>query len=221
MPTYPFQPSELLLCPFDPADLASQVAAYPEIASWPTVAPANLLATCLAEKPKAVLFWPATPACLTLIESICATAPALSFMLVLPPEPEPLHYEAATFIVHILLSTSHWPQELPKAWAKHTMGRRYISPRLALLGGAFGLMPKIEDQLALLTDRELEVLALVAVGLAARQIADQLPTAESTIKSHKAACRTKLGLADRAALYFFAERHRAAILAAQLAKKRN
>jgi DNA-binding NarL/FixJ family response regulator len=141
--------------------------------------------------------------------------------LVLFPEPSPFNLDAATLEVSALLRSSHWLDELPDCWARITIGRRYLSPRLAYLGGAFGFMPKVADQLALLTDRELEVLALVAEGLAARQIADQLHTAESTIKSHKAACRTKLGLADRAALYFFAERHRAAIMAAQLAKKRN
>jgi NarL family two-component system response regulator LiaR len=54
-----------------------------------------------------------------------------------------------------------------------------------------------------LTERELEVLRLIAVGMGNRQIADELVLTESTVRNHVSAILAKLHLANRtqAALY--------------------
>lgn len=72
----------------------------------------------------------------------------------------------------------------------HT-GRRMISPEISeRIGESF---PQIS-----LTSREVEVLSLVAQGLANREIAERLGTASGTVKMHIQNIRSKLGAADRA-----------------------
>jgi DNA-binding NarL/FixJ family response regulator len=68
---------------------------------------------------------------------------------------------------------------------------------------------KSEGALAaeLLTEREREVLTLLAKGLSTKQIADKLGTAVKTIETHRSNISQKLGLHDAVALTRFAIRH--------------
>ena len=55
-----------------------------------------------------------------------------------------------------------------------------------------------------LTDREREVLALIAAGLSNEEIAGQIYVSPSTVKTHAARAMMKLGARDRAQLVVFA-----------------
>jgi DNA-binding NarL/FixJ family response regulator len=61
-----------------------------------------------------------------------------------------------------------------------------------------------KDRLAALTERELDVLRLMARGASNHEIAGQLCLAETTIKTHVGTLFTKLGARDRAAAIVFA-----------------
>lgn len=64
------------------------------------------------------------------------------------------------------------------------------------------------DPLARLSDRELEVLRLIALGHANREIADTLYLSVKTVETYKARLMEKLGLNSRAALVRFALEHK-------------
>jgi DNA-binding NarL/FixJ family response regulator len=60
------------------------------------------------------------------------------------------------------------------------------------------------DQLDILTDREREVMALVAEGLANDNIAQRLYMSPATVRTHVSRAMTKLGVRDRAQLVVLA-----------------
>jgi two-component system, NarL family, response regulator LiaR len=93
------------------------------------------------------------------------------------------------------------PAELAEAVRKASRGEALLAPSVAarLMQEVSGERPTASG----LTDRELEVLRLIARGLANKQIAHELVVSEKTVKTHVSNILAKLHLADRtqAALY--------------------
>jgi DNA-binding NarL/FixJ family response regulator len=93
------------------------------------------------------------------------------------------------------------PEELVRAIRVVTSGAGLLDPavtqRVIEEFARTPASPRPPRELASLTERELEVLNLVAAGLSNAEIAAQLYVSESTVKTHVARMLTKLRLRDR------------------------
>ncbi|GGK75800.1 DNA-binding response regulator [Planomonospora parontospora subsp. parontospora] len=95
------------------------------------------------------------------------------------------------------------PRELLAGIRAAAEGAAYLSPRIArrviaeLTGGRLTRAAAARDQIAGLTPREREVLALLGAGLSNAQIARRLHLVEGTVKAHVSAILTRLGARNR------------------------
>jgi DNA-binding NarL/FixJ family response regulator len=85
-----------------------------------------------------------------------------------------------------------------------TVTRRLLTEFTRLSPSTRPLPRPAQDAYGELTDRETEVLVLIAQGLSNGEIADHLVVAESTVKTHVSRILVKLGLRDRTQAAVFA-----------------
>ena len=101
------------------------------------------------------------------------------------------------------------PDELAEAIRRAHAGEAVINPRVSarLVKEIQGSRGELSNPFSELTDREVEVLRLVAAGKNNHEIAEVLVISEKTVKSHMTNILTKLHLADRtqAAVYAWQE----------------
>lgn len=88
-------------------------------------------------------------------------------------------------------------------------GRRYIDSELAdvLVSDALAVKPRKASgspASSVLSERELQVLKLVAEGFSSREIADQIAVSIKTVEAYRARFATKLGLKSRAEIVQYA-----------------
>jgi DNA-binding NarL/FixJ family response regulator len=101
------------------------------------------------------------------------------------------------------------PEDLRSAVRVVAAGQALLSPSVTRrLVDAFAAraaaLPQDPGRLSVLTDREREVLALVAEGLANDEIAERLHLSPLTVKTHVSRILAKLGARDRAQLVVLA-----------------
>jgi len=95
------------------------------------------------------------------------------------------------------------PAELLKAFRLAVAGGNYLHPRLGALMATGDESPS--DGVAL-SEREREVVRLIANGFTNPQIAEQLHVAERTVKTYRARAIEKLGFSSRAEITAYARR---------------
>jgi two-component system, NarL family, response regulator LiaR len=85
-------------------------------------------------------------------------------------------------------------EELKHAIQAAAAGRVHLSPEAAVR-----LLQEVRapESATILTEREMEVLRLVALGLANKQIANELGIGDGTVKTHVSSVLGKLGLQSR------------------------
>lgn len=98
--------------------------------------------------------------------------------------------------------------ELMTALRKVSAGHRYVSrsirARVTTLSHGEEAPLAVSEGLALLTDREREVMQCVASGLRTREIAERLSLSEKTVEKHRSNLMRKLGLRSAAAVAAYA-----------------
>ncbi len=99
-------------------------------------------------------------------------------------------------------------KELVAAVRKVLGGGRYVTPVLAerLAAAAIGDLTLASHEL--LSNRELQVLRLVAVGHSLKEIAEELNLSERTIATYRARLATKLGLTSSVEIARYAMQHK-------------
>lgn len=101
------------------------------------------------------------------------------------------------------------PEELVEAVRRAARGEVVLHPRVAarVVQELHGARQSTPNPFTELSDREMEVLRLIATGLSNAEIAEQLVISEKTVKSHVSNILSKLHLADRtqAAVYAWRE----------------
>ncbi len=98
------------------------------------------------------------------------------------------------------------PDEVADAVRKAAQGEAVINPRVAarLVQELQGVRAEEVNPFVELSEREIEVLRLIAAGKTNKEIADELVISEKTVKSHVSNILSKLHLADRTQAAVFA-----------------
>ncbi len=94
--------------------------------------------------------------------------------------------------------------ELVEAVHAAAGGGRYLNPRLGALIAALPETPAAPDNL---TEREVQVLKLIALGHTNAEVADRLFLSVRTIESHRTHIQRKIGHSTRAELVSYARDH--------------
>lgn len=101
------------------------------------------------------------------------------------------------------LTKDHNPETLLAVIHRMATGGRYLDPRIAEQL-AFSSTSTEEDALKNLSDREYQILRMLAKGLSVNQIAERLVISNKTVSTHKARLMDKMGFSCNAEIIKYA-----------------
>jgi DNA-binding NarL/FixJ family response regulator len=148
------------------------------------------------------LFMPGGDGGFDFIDTVCQTYPQLP-IIVLSASENPVHIRKCLDIGAKGFVTKSAPKEiLFTAITKVLAGDRYIPSALLTAQGDGGrgnsdLQASADNVTQLLTERQLEILALISKGLSNKLIARELFLSENTVKVHVSAILRALSLSNR------------------------
>ena len=148
------------------------------------------------------LFMPGGDGGFDFIDTVCQTYPQLP-IIVLSASENPAHIRKCLDIGAKGFVTKSAPKEiLFTAITKVLAGDRYIPSALLTASGDGGrgnsdLQASADNTTQLLTERQLEILALISKGLSNKLIARELFLSENTVKVHVSAILRALSLSNR------------------------
>ncbi|AXB42479.1 response regulator transcription factor [Amycolatopsis albispora] len=149
---------------------------------------------------------------ITATARITATRPGTRILVLTTFDDDEHLYPALSAGAHGFLTKDAPPEELLDAIRRTAAGESPFSPEVLrrLVRKAVGAHRETGDakELASLTDRERDVLALVGAGLSNAEIAARLHVAVSTVKTHVTALMGKTGADNRVRLAVLAHRCR-------------
>ncbi len=99
------------------------------------------------------------------------------------------------------------PQEFVAALRRIAQGRKYVSPSLAEYLVEDMAAPADQPRHTLLSDREFQIMCLLASGVAISDIASRLSISAPTVSTHRARVLEKMGMKNNADLVQYAIWH--------------
>ena len=105
------------------------------------------------------------------------------------------------------LTKASAPEELIAAIRKVSQGRRYVSSSLAEKLAVYLETDADKPIHELLSDREYQIMVMIASGKTVTQIADELSLSVKTISTHRARTLKKLGMNNNAEITYYAVKH--------------
>ena len=146
---------------------------------------------------------------LDLIRKFKNKFPDISFVILSMHSSEDLITEALQLGASAYLLKEAAPEELGIALSAVVNGETFLSPAVSTkMINRFVRPPALPpDPLKLLTERQIQILTMLASGEGTKQIAYDLDLSDKTVAAHRAQIMERLGIRDVVGLVLFAVKH--------------
>jgi DNA-binding NarL/FixJ family response regulator len=162
---------------------------------------AEALELCRRERPDVLLVALSMPGGVAAARELSATHPEIHVVVLTTPSDRERVLDALAVGAIGYLPKDAAPADLIAGVRAASRGE---SPRAASPGPRARIERRAADELS---ERELDVLALVGAGLPNKQIASRLAISEKTVKNHLTSIFRALGVEDRTQAALWAQRH--------------